>query len=47
MNHERHTLNLEEPAAFNAHLDWFFQTVDTGRWPARDPRAMTGTILGR
>jgi pimeloyl-ACP methyl ester carboxylesterase len=42
-----HTLNLEEPAAFNAHLDWFFQTVDAGRWPNRDPRAMTGTILGR
>jgi len=42
-----HTLNLEEPAAFNAHLDWFFQTVDAGRWPSRDPRAMTGTILGR
>jgi pimeloyl-ACP methyl ester carboxylesterase len=42
-----HTLNLEEPAAFNAHLDWFFQSVDAGRWPNRDPRAMTGTILGR
>ena len=29
-----HTLNLEEPAVFNAHLDWFFQTVDAGRWPS-------------
>jgi pimeloyl-ACP methyl ester carboxylesterase len=41
-----HTLNLEEPAAFNAHLDLFFATVDAGRWPERDPRAMSGVILG-
>jgi pimeloyl-ACP methyl ester carboxylesterase len=41
-----HTLNLEEPAAFNACLDRFFQTVDAGRWPQRDPRAMSGSILG-
>ena len=42
-----HTLNLEEPAAFNAHLDRFFQAVDAGGWPNRDPRAMSGDILGR
>jgi pimeloyl-ACP methyl ester carboxylesterase len=42
-----HTLNLEEPAAFNACLDRFFQTVDAGRWPHRDPRAMSGSILGK
>ena len=42
-----HTLNLEEPAAFNAHLDLFFQTADAGAWPNRDPRAMAGSILGR
>jgi pimeloyl-ACP methyl ester carboxylesterase len=42
-----HTLNLEEPAAFNACLDQFFQTVDAGRWPQRDPRAMAGSILGK
>jgi pimeloyl-ACP methyl ester carboxylesterase len=42
-----HTLNLEEPAAFNAHLEQFFQTVDAGRWPIRDPRAMSGNILGK
>jgi pimeloyl-ACP methyl ester carboxylesterase len=41
-----HTLNLEEPAGFNACLDRFFQTVDAGRWPQRDPRAMSGSILG-
>jgi pimeloyl-ACP methyl ester carboxylesterase len=42
-----HTINLEEPAAFNAHLDEFFRIVDAGRWPSRDPRAMAGAILGR
>jgi pimeloyl-ACP methyl ester carboxylesterase len=42
-----HMLNLEEPAAFNACLDQFLQTVDAGRWPQRDPRAMLGSILGK
>jgi len=42
-----HAINLEEPAAFNTHLDQFFQTVDAGRWPNRDPRAMSGAILGK
>jgi pimeloyl-ACP methyl ester carboxylesterase len=41
-----HTLNLEEPAAFNACLDQFFNVVDAGRWPQRDPRAMSGSFLG-
>src|SRR5262245_14855567 len=41
-----HMLNLEEPAVFNACLDQFFQTVDAGRWPLRDPRAMSPSILG-
>ncbi len=42
-----HTINLEEPAAFNAHLADFFRLVDAGAWPRRDPRAMKGSILGR
>jgi pimeloyl-ACP methyl ester carboxylesterase len=42
-----HTINLEEPDAFNAALAAFFEQVDAGKWPSRDPRAMTGTILGR
>ena len=42
-----HTINLEEPAAFNAHLADFFRMVDAGAWPHRDPRAMAGSILGR
>ncbi len=41
-----HTLNLEEPALFNACLERFFQAVDTGAWQPRDTRAMAGSILG-
>jgi pimeloyl-ACP methyl ester carboxylesterase len=42
-----HTLNLEEPAAFNQHIADFLHTVDAGRWPTRDPRAMANAILGK
>jgi pimeloyl-ACP methyl ester carboxylesterase len=42
-----HTINLEEPAAFNAHLAEFFCAVDAGAWRSRDPRAMAGSILGK
>lgn len=42
-----HTINLEDPATFNAHLDEFFHTVDIGAWRKRDPRAMVSAILGR
>jgi hypothetical protein len=42
-----HNINLEDPAAFNAHLAELFAAADAGRWPTRDPRAMTGAILGR
>jgi pimeloyl-ACP methyl ester carboxylesterase len=42
-----HTINLEEPAAFNQHLAEFFHTVDAGAWPRRDPRALVNAILGR
>ena len=42
-----HTINLEEPAAFNAHLAEFFCAVDAGAWRPRDPRAMAGSILGK
>jgi pimeloyl-ACP methyl ester carboxylesterase len=41
-----HTLNLEEPAAFNRHLQDFLHAVDLGRWPTRDPRAEANAILG-
>jgi len=42
-----HAINLEEPAAFNAHLAEFFRLADAGAWPRRDPRAQAGSILGR
>ena len=41
-----HALNIEEPDLFNRALDDFFHQVDSGRWPRRDPRAATGSILG-
>ena len=41
-----HTINLEEPAAFNAALADFLAQVDAGRWPMRDPRAVSESITG-
>jgi pimeloyl-ACP methyl ester carboxylesterase len=41
-----HTINIEEPALFNRCCDDFFHQVEAGRWPTRDPRATTATILG-
>ena len=42
-----HTMNLEEPAAFNQHVADFLHAVEAGRWPTRDPRAMVSAILGK
>jgi pimeloyl-ACP methyl ester carboxylesterase len=41
-----HALNLEEPDLFNRSVAGFFHQVERGRWPQRDPRAVTGSILG-
>ena len=41
-----HTVNLEEPGVFNAALADFFAQVDAGRWPMRDPRAVSESITG-
>ncbi|HWE15832.1 MAG TPA: alpha/beta hydrolase [Hyphomicrobiaceae bacterium] len=41
-----HAVNLEEPAAFNAALGDFLAQVDAGRWPMRDPRAVSNSITG-
>lgn len=41
-----HALNLEEPDLFNQVLADFFHQVESGRWPRRDPRSVTGSILG-
>jgi pimeloyl-ACP methyl ester carboxylesterase len=42
-----HAINLEDPDVYNWHLDEFFQAVELGKWPVRDPRAMAGSILSR
>jgi pimeloyl-ACP methyl ester carboxylesterase len=41
-----HTVNIEEPGAFNAALADFVALVDAGRWPMRDPRAVSESITG-
>jgi pimeloyl-ACP methyl ester carboxylesterase len=41
-----HTVNLEEPATFNSALADFLAQVDAGRWPMRDPRAVSESITG-
>jgi pimeloyl-ACP methyl ester carboxylesterase len=41
-----HTINIEEPDAFNAALAAFWVQVDAGRWPMRDPRAVSESITG-
>ena len=41
-----HTINIEEPAAFNAALADFLAQVDSGHWPMRDPRAVSQSITG-
>jgi len=40
-----HTLNLEEPAAFNVLLAEFIAQVEAGHWLPRDPRALPGQIM--
>ncbi|MDE2517577.1 MAG: alpha/beta fold hydrolase [Rhodospirillales bacterium] len=41
-----HAINLEDPAEFNRLLGDFLASVDAGRWPLRDPRAVTASITG-
>ncbi len=41
-----HGINLEDPDGFNRIVGEFLAQVDAGRWPMRDPRAMTGSITG-
>jgi hypothetical protein len=38
-----HTINLEAPDLFNDIVGDFLAQVDAGRWPTRDPRAMSGS----
>jgi pimeloyl-ACP methyl ester carboxylesterase len=41
-----HAVNLEEPDLFNRNCTEFFHQVESGRCPTRDPRSVTGSILG-
>jgi pimeloyl-ACP methyl ester carboxylesterase len=40
-----HTINLEEPEAFNRALLDFLTAVDTGRWTRRRPESQTGSAI--
>ena len=42
-----HTMNIEEPALFNAVVEDFMHTVECGRWTLRDPRSQTVNILSQ
>jgi len=41
-----HTINLEAPDEFNRIVGDFLALVDSGRWPMRDPRAVSASITG-
>jgi len=41
-----HAINLEDPDEFNRIVASFVAQVDAGRWPMRDPRAVTASITG-
>ncbi|MBV9538529.1 MAG: alpha/beta hydrolase [Acidisphaera sp.] len=41
-----HAINLEAPDLFNRLVGDFLATVDAGRWPERDARAMGASITG-
>jgi hypothetical protein len=41
-----HTINIEEPQAFNQALLEFLLRVDEGRAARRDPRSLAAGILG-
>ena len=41
-----HTINIEDPDQFNRIVDDFLLHVDSGRWPTRDPRALSASITG-
>ena len=41
-----HTINIEDPDEFNRLVGNFLAQIDAGRWPVRDPRAVTASITG-
>ena len=41
-----HGINIEDPDHFNRIVGDFLVHADSGRWPVRDPRAMSASIIG-
>jgi pimeloyl-ACP methyl ester carboxylesterase len=41
-----HAINIEEPDEYNRIVGEFLAQVDSGRWPMRDPRAISNSITG-
>ena len=41
-----HAINIEEPEEYNRIVGEFLSQVDSGRWPQRDPRAVSASITG-
>jgi pimeloyl-ACP methyl ester carboxylesterase len=41
-----HTINIEAPDEFNRIVGEFLAQVDAGRWPVRDPRAISKSVTG-
>ena len=45
MPNSGHTINLEEPEAFNRAVLDFLTAVDSGRWGYRNPDSQTGSAI--
>jgi pimeloyl-ACP methyl ester carboxylesterase len=41
-----HAINIEEPEEYNRLVGDFLSQVESGRWPNRDPRAVSASITG-
>jgi pimeloyl-ACP methyl ester carboxylesterase len=41
-----HAINIEEPDEYNRIVGDFLSQVESGRWPRRDPRAVSASITG-
>jgi pimeloyl-ACP methyl ester carboxylesterase len=46
MPNSGHAINIEEPEQYNRIVGDFLAQVDSGRWPQRDPRAVSTSITG-
>jgi len=46
MPNSGHAINIEEPEEYNRIVGNFLSQVESGRWPQRDPRAVSASITG-